>query len=218
MALTTRIADITRSPGDPRVLQTGPSSRGFPDSVALGLGYFSLGLGLLELFAPKQVTRFLGMEGKETLVRAYGVREIASGIASFAPSHRGGVWSRVAGDVLDIATLLLAYTDRNPRKSNVGLALAAVTGIALVDFAAAQSLTSTHRRNGAAKDYQHRSGWPRGRSYSHGAAKDFPTPSDMTASLARRSFEAAATGWAKAHRLTNSSFVRDHFIALCERA
>ena len=57
--------------------------RGQPDSktdtLARGLGMFSIGLGLAEVFAARSLTRFLGMEGHETLIRAYGLREIANG-------------------------------------------------------------------------------------------------------------------------------------------
>jgi len=46
------LSHITRSEGDPKVIHAGPSSRGVPDSLAKGLGWFSLGLGLTELLAP----------------------------------------------------------------------------------------------------------------------------------------------------------------------
>ncbi len=47
-----RLSHITRSEGDPKVLQSGPSSSGVPDGLAKALGWFSLGLGLTELLAP----------------------------------------------------------------------------------------------------------------------------------------------------------------------
>jgi len=42
------------------------------------LGWFSIGLGLAEVLAPRSLTRGLGMEGHEQLMQAYGVREIAT--------------------------------------------------------------------------------------------------------------------------------------------
>jgi hypothetical protein len=47
-------------------------------SLAQGLGWFSIALGLTEMLAPRSLTRSLGMEGHETLVQAYGLREIAT--------------------------------------------------------------------------------------------------------------------------------------------
>src|SRR3954452_9228503 len=102
------ISNIVRSEGDPKVLHSGPSLLSGADRLARSLGWFSIGLGLAELFAAERVTRALGMEGKETLVRAYGARELGHGIISLSPDKGVGLWSRVAGDGLDIATLMQA--------------------------------------------------------------------------------------------------------------
>lgn len=173
---------IARSPGDPRVLSTGPSSMGTSDRLARALGWFSLGLGLAELVAPGRLTRALGMEGNETLVRAYGAREIGAGVMSLSVDRTVGLWSRVAGDMLDIATLMTGFRDDNPKKNNVGIALAAVIGVTLLDIACAQGLTARHKRDrGQPRDYSDRSGWPRGIEASRGAARDFQVPLDMRA-------------------------------------
>ena len=50
----------------------------YAHSMARGLGWFSIGLGLAEVLAPRALTRGLGMEGNEQLVQAYGLREIAT--------------------------------------------------------------------------------------------------------------------------------------------
>ena len=68
----TYISNIARSQGDPKVLRSGPSSLGGADRLARALGWFSLGLGLAELLAPRLFTHALGMRGSEGLVRAYG--------------------------------------------------------------------------------------------------------------------------------------------------
>jgi len=111
------LSNITRSEGDPRVLRSGPSSLDTADRLARGLGWFSIGLGLTELLGPGQIARALGMDGKEAMVRAFGAREIASGILSLSPEKRLGLWSRVVGDGLDIATLLSASRPDNPKRS-----------------------------------------------------------------------------------------------------
>src|SRR3954463_14171083 len=98
--------------------------------VARGLGWFSIGLGLAEIVAGREIGRTLGMEGRTWLIRAYGGREIVSGITIFSQdTPRAGVWSRVAGDVLDLATLASAYRDDNPKRDNVAAAIASIVGI-----------------------------------------------------------------------------------------
>ena len=53
-------------------------------ALAQGLGWFSIGLGVAELVAPAHLARFLGMEERTELIRAYGAREIATGIGILA--------------------------------------------------------------------------------------------------------------------------------------
>ena len=182
--MLSQLGNISRSPGDPKVIETGPSSLKPADRFGRALGWFSLGLGLTELFAPKVLTRWLGVEGKEGLVRAYGAREIASGVMCLSVNNDYGAWSRVAGDVLDLASLAVAYRDDNPKKANVGIAIAAVTGIAVVDAIAGQSIRSLHNRKGEpVRDYSDRSGFPKGIGYSRGKASQ-GAPQDYRATPA----------------------------------
>ena len=46
-------------------------------NLSRGLGWFSIALGLTELFGARRLTKALGMEGQEGLVRAFGAREDA---------------------------------------------------------------------------------------------------------------------------------------------
>ena len=189
--MLSQLSNISRSPGDPKVLETGPSSLKPADRLGRALGWFSLGLGLTEWLAPKAVTRWLGVEGNEGLVRAYGVREIASGVPCLSVNNDYGAYSRVAGDAIDLASLAAAYRDDNPKKANVGIAMAAVTGIAIIDALAGRSIRSLHNRKGEPiRDYSDRSGFPKGISYSRGKAsgrvpQDYrATPSAAAASPA----------------------------------
>ena len=105
-----------------------------PDAMARGLGWFSIGLGLTELFAAEALADALGMEGEEGLIRLFGAREIAHGVGCLAVNPpTPAVWSRVAGDALDVATLLAHMSPDNPKRHNVGIALAAVAGVTLLD-------------------------------------------------------------------------------------
>lgn len=185
MEAIAKLSNISRSKGDPKVLRSGPSSLGPSDRLGRALGWFSIGLGLAELAAPQAITRALGMEGKESLVRAYGAREIASGILCLSIDKQVGLWSRVAGDGLDIATVMGGLRDDNPKRDNVAVALAMLVGITLLDVVAAQSTTVRHSRNrGERRLYPDRSGFPRGVRAARGAARDFETPPDMRAAPA----------------------------------
>lgn len=151
------------------------------ERLAKGLGWFSIGLGLVELFAARSLTRTLGMEGHEGVVRAYGARELATGVAILA-SHdpTPWIWGRVGGDAVDLATLATGLEGDNPRRANVGLAVAAVIGIAALDVACVRGLTSQKSLSGRdAPDYGDRTGYPRGMGASRGAARDFRVPTDF---------------------------------------
>jgi len=153
--------------------------------LARALGWFSIGLGLTELLAPRVLTRWLGMEGSEALVRAYGVREIGAGIMTLSPDKGLGLQSRVAGDALDIATLLPAMRSDNPKRDNVAIALAMVAGVTLLDIAGAKAVkTDQSRSDRPRRSYRDRSGFPKGLEHARGAARDFRTPADMRAAPA----------------------------------
>jgi hypothetical protein len=168
--LLAKTAQIARSPGDPEVLESGPSSLHGVDRLGRVLGWASFGLGALELFSPRTVTSWLGMEGKENLVRAYGVREFGAGVMCLSTESDVGAFARAAGDVLDLATLATAYRDDNPKKKNVGIAIAAIAAIAVADAAAGWAIRDLHKRKGTPRDYSDRSGFPKGIAYSRGKA------------------------------------------------
>ncbi|HZB36690.1 MAG TPA: cyclase dehydrase, partial [Beijerinckiaceae bacterium] len=118
--------------------------RGHPDSttdaLARGLGVFSIALGLVEVVAARSLTRALGMQGNETLVRLYGLREIAKGVGILASNDpMPWMWGRVAGDALDLATLATGLEGDNPKRDNVMLALASVAGVTALDIYCAQT-------------------------------------------------------------------------------
>lgn len=156
-------------------------SQSLPDKVAQGLGFFSIGLGLAELLAPRAVCRAAGLDGYEGVVRAYGAREIATGLAILT-SHDATpwIWGRVAGDAADIATVLLGASDRGRARENRDMALAALIGVTALDVICATGLSAEKGgRRTARADYRDRSGFPRGIRAARGAAGDFRTPRDI---------------------------------------
>src|SRR3954447_24256342 len=151
------------------------------DKMAKGLGYFSIALGVAEIMAPRAVCRAAGIRGLESVVRAYGAREIAAGVAILA-SHdpEPWIWGRVAGDMADIATVATGLRQDNPRKDNTVLAMAVLTAVTAVDVACVTALgTQKGNRKTAIADYSDRSGFPHGLQAARGAAQDFEVPADM---------------------------------------
>jgi hypothetical protein len=156
-------------------------SSGSAEALARGLGWFSIGLGLMELVAPRALARSLGMRGSEGLLATYGLREIGNGIGILVSDNpKPWIWGRVGGDALDIGTLATGLTDKNPRKENVGLALAAVAGVTVLDVICAQALSANGGRvPRSVWDYSNRRGMARAVEAMRGAARDFEVPRDM---------------------------------------
>lgn len=164
----------------PQSARRGRSQSG-NDLLAKNLGYFSIALGLAELLAPRVVCRVAGINGLESLIQAYGAREIATGIAILT-SHdpEPWIWGRVAGDVADMATVATGLGQDNDKRENSMLALTALAAVALVDVVCASGLTAEKGgRKTAIADYSRRSGFPRGVHTARGAAQDFQVPDDM---------------------------------------
>lgn len=121
----------------------GQGSRsGSPDGLARALGIFSLGLGVTQLVAPRALGRMIGVGEHPKLMRSLGMREIASGVGILANDRPAEwLWSRVAGDVMDLALLSRAMDDERGDRSRIAGAAAAVAGALLIDAYAAQRMS-----------------------------------------------------------------------------
>lgn len=108
--------------------------------LARRLGVASLALGVPMLAAPDAVARLAGVEDDSLapdVVRAVGARELLHALMLLAGSPKL-VWTRVLGDVVDLAVLGRALADRTgERRARVTVATAAVAGITAVDLYAA---------------------------------------------------------------------------------
>jgi len=111
--------------------------------LARGLGWFSLGLGIAEVTAPRRIARLIGVRrGSPALIRVMGLREIASGIGILTQSRpTAGVWSRVGGDAIDLALLGGALASSKSNRSRLAAATTAVIGVAALDVLSAQQLS-----------------------------------------------------------------------------
>jgi hypothetical protein len=152
---------IGRRPGEPRVLKRGPRSLRPIDRIARTIGWASIALGAIELFRPQTFARPLGIKRATPLLRVFGAREIASGIAALSTNPRPAMWSRVGGDALDLGALALALRQRRARKRPLTIALGVVGGIALLDLVTARLLDRSRKRHGTPRDYSDRSGFAR---------------------------------------------------------
>jgi hypothetical protein len=163
------------------------------ESIARGLGYFSIALGLAQLLAPRVISRGVGLDGRENLMRACGAREIATGVAILT-SHdpTPWIWGRIGGDALDLSILgnAMKEADDDDRRS-LSLTAVAVAGVAALDVACVYGLTADKRLGaGRRVDYRDRRGYPRNPAAMRGAAGNVSIPDDMRFPKALRPYRA----------------------------
>jgi uncharacterized membrane protein len=123
------------------------------DQLARLLGWFSIGLGVAELVAPRQLADLIGVQNKPSVFRMMGLREIGSGIAILSQDQpASGVWSRVAGDMLDLALLGTQLDSNNPEREKTLAATMSVLGVTAVDLYTAKRLSQgSQRTNGGSQ-------------------------------------------------------------------
>jgi L-ascorbate metabolism protein UlaG (beta-lactamase superfamily) len=127
--------------------------------LARALGWFSLGLGIAEVAAPRRLGKLIGVPGHEWLIRAIGLREIAAGIGLLTarddPSPLSKwMWGRVGGDALDLALLGAALKANDglfggKRRKRTLAAIGAVAPVVAADIVCARQLTRQAREKAA---------------------------------------------------------------------
>jgi len=111
-----------------------PKKKSTDESLARGLGWFSIGLGLAAVLAPRGVARLIGVRGYHGLIRLVGFREITSGIGILARSKpTPWVDARVAGDAIDLGLLGAAFSQTGSDVNRLATATAAVAGVTAMD-------------------------------------------------------------------------------------
>src|ERR1044072_3699307 len=127
------------------------SRTGLPNTsakrLAKGLGWFSVGLGLAELLAPRAIAGISGVSKERTgLIRLHGLRELAAGIAIFSQKKpTGAMWSRVAGDALDLVSLSVACTSPDAKRGRITFATANVVAVTALDIICAMQLSDGNK-------------------------------------------------------------------------
>lgn len=113
------------------------------DSLAQFLGWFSVGLGTTQLAAPRALCKIVGASHKGTapnLMRLMGLRELTQGTGILVrPRPTAWLWSRVAGDVLDLS--LLSLIGLKNRRARTIFAVANVVAVAVPDVYEARFLS-----------------------------------------------------------------------------
>lgn len=115
--------------------------RGSGEPLAQGLGWFSLALGVPQVVAPRVFSRLIGArsEGAKLPVRLVGIRELAAGAGILTQARPAGfIWSRLAGDAMDVGLLLAAMRSSEARRGRLAAATAAVAGVAVLDAISAR--------------------------------------------------------------------------------
>jgi hypothetical protein len=106
-------------------------------SVARFLGWFSVGLGTAQVAAPGTLCRLVGAQGDgvgRAVMRAMGVRELTQGIGILVrPRPTGWLWSRVAGDGIDIGLLVVTAVKNDRRRGRTLFGLANVLAVTVPD-------------------------------------------------------------------------------------
>ena len=122
-------------------------------STSRSLGWLSLALGLPSLLAPRAVACNLGMDDdaqQQATMRFVGGRELVSAAGLLSGKAPGFfLWSRVAGDAMDLALLRKALVC-GPSDGRTRGAAGAVAALAVVDLLAALR----HTRGGGAEPMQ----------------------------------------------------------------
>src|SRR3954453_1323134 len=106
------------------------------DPLAQFLGWFSIGLGTAQLTAPRAMSKLVGADGKGSapaLMRLMGLRELTQGAGILTrPRPTTWLWSRVAGDALDLS--LLGLIAAKNRRWRTAFAIANVAAVAVPDY------------------------------------------------------------------------------------
>jgi uncharacterized membrane protein len=115
------------------------------ESLADFLGVFSLGLGLAQVLAPQTMSRICGVkdvESNTSLMRSLGAREISSGIAILSRQQpEKALWSRVAGDAMDLALLGKVMANPENHRGRTLFAAANVLAVTALDVMCAKQLS-----------------------------------------------------------------------------
>ncbi|MEJ7749164.1 MAG: SRPBCC family protein [Candidatus Limnocylindrales bacterium] len=147
-------------------------------SLARGLGLYGVGLGLAQLAAPGWVATLIGVDQKgqqPDLMRLVGARELVSGLGLLTSrTPKPWLWLRVAGDLMDLALLGRAMSERRTQVQRASGAIAGKLGVTAIDLLTSFDATMNDRggRNGSALHGQDEDGQRRDDGSTRSREKD----------------------------------------------
>jgi uncharacterized membrane protein len=137
--------------GDEEAADPERGRRSADSPWARGLGWFSVALGACEILVPSQVAHLAGVDDTATnrlTLRLAGARELAAGVGLLRRRRSGPwLWSRVAGDVMDLAFLGKALRNNRRDGNRLPLAIAAVAGVTALDVWASSRARNSRMRD-----------------------------------------------------------------------
>lgn len=116
------------------------------DELARFLGWFSIGLGTFQITAPRLLCRVVGASDDgiaPKVMRLMGAREVTQGVGILSrPRPTTWLWSRVAGDGLDMALVGLVAARNRGRRGRALFAFANLVPVAVADVFESKHLAS----------------------------------------------------------------------------
>jgi hypothetical protein len=115
------------------------------------LGWFGIALGIAEVIAPRRTAALMGtrLRSSARTMPVLGAREIASGVGILASGRpTGWLWTRVLGDVVDLAVLgrSMGGGRRSTRRPRLLASIATVVVVTGLDLLTAWVFTQRRRR------------------------------------------------------------------------
>jgi uncharacterized membrane protein len=140
-----------KSEEGPGMAKYGPRKRrvasSSPAKIARGLGWFSVGIGIAQILAPRLVSRIAGLPLPPALTVACGVRELVCGIGILTQEQvRPWMQARVAGDALDLAAFGAALLVPGADRPRIAVSTAVVAGVTALDLHCSRELAKDRRR------------------------------------------------------------------------
>jgi hypothetical protein len=116
-------------------------------TLSMNIGMTAIGLGLWGTLFPRHVARTLGITAPAPVVQSvFGLRELWTGFTLAGdPTKSQMLWTRVAGDVFDIAVLKGLDNHRNPQRGAARAALGFVLLVTALDVVTAVRMTNVKR-------------------------------------------------------------------------
>jgi hypothetical protein len=116
-------------------------------TVSMNIGVTAIGLGMWGTLFPKHVARTLGIQAPAPVVQAvFGLRELWTGYTLAGdPTKSAMLWTRVAGDIFDIAVLASLDRPSNPKRGTARAALGFVLAVTALDAITAVRMSAVQR-------------------------------------------------------------------------